>query len=126
MGLTSWKNSPDGKILKSDVIIGKNYLNEQELTRMNRLVNMFIDYAELMADDGLAMSMDDWLKETDNFLHNNRRQVLQTKGNVSKDDADKKAIDIYEQFRIVQDKEYISSFDKEMISYLKDNLKKDE
>jgi hypothetical protein len=126
MGLTTWKNSPDGKILKSDVIIGKNYLSEKELTRMNRLVNMFIDYAELMADDGIAMSMADWLIETDNFLKNNRRRVLQTKGNISKDDADIKAIEIYEQFRIKQDKEYISSFDREMILYLKDKIKKDD
>ena len=65
MGLTTWKNAPDGKILKSDVSVAKNYLNEKELSRLNRLVTMFIDYAELMAEDSVAMSMRDWLNEKD-------------------------------------------------------------
>ena len=68
MGLTTWKASPDGKILKSDVLFAKNYLNEKEMSRLNRLVTMFIDYAELMAEDEQPMSMNDWLKETDRYL----------------------------------------------------------
>ena len=63
--MTTWKNAPDGKILKSDVSVAKNYLNEKELSRLNRLVTMFIDYAELMAEDSVAMSMRDWLNEKD-------------------------------------------------------------
>ncbi len=119
MGLTTWKAAPDGKIIKQDVIIAKNYLNEKELSRMNRIVTMFIDYAELMAEDEIPMSMADWLRETDNFLQNNRRRVLEGKGNVSHEDAVKKAEGIYEQFRVRQDKEYISQFDKEITKYLK-------
>lgn len=65
MGLTTWKGAPDGKILKSDVLVAKNYLNEKEIARLNRLVTMFIDYAELMAEDEQLMSMKDWLAETD-------------------------------------------------------------
>jgi hypothetical protein len=80
MGLTTWKAAPDGKILKSDTLIAKNYLNEKELSRLNRLVTMFIDYAELMAEDEQLMSMKDWLAETDRFLTNNRRSVLDGKG----------------------------------------------
>ena len=118
MGLTTWRTAPDGKIIKRDVTIAKNYLNEKELSRLNRIVTMFIDYAELMADDEVLMSMSDWLKETDTFLTNNRRKVLSGKGSVSHDDAVKKAEDIYEQFRIRQDAEYISEFDRDTARYL--------
>lgn len=118
MGLTTWKDAPDGKILKRDIGVAKNYLNEKEISRLNRLVTMFIDYAELMAEDGVPMSMQDWLKETDNFLTNNRRRVLMDKGQVSHEDAMHKAIEVYEQFRIQQDKDYISNFDKAMSDYL--------
>lgn len=126
MGLTTWKASPDGKIIKQDVAIAKNYLNEKELSRMNRIVTMFIDYAELMAEDEVPMSMADWLRETDNFLQNNRRKVLEGKGKVSHEDAVKKAEEIYEQFRIQQDRDYISQFDKEMSKYLKGKVDKNE
>ncbi|RJX21547.1 MAG: cell filamentation protein Fic [Desulforudis sp.] len=126
MGLTTWKAAPDGKILKRDVVIAKNYLNEKELSRLNRIVTMFIDYAELMAEDEVPMSMADWLRETDNFLQNNRRKVLEGKGTVSHEDAVKKAEDIYEQFRIQQDRDYISQFDKEMAKYLRGEGGKDE
>ena len=119
MGLTTWKAAPDGKIIKSDVSIAKNYLNEKELSRLNRIVTMFIDYAELMADDEILMSMKDWLAETDNFLASNRRKILQGKGQVTHNSAVKKAEDIYKQFRIRQDIEYISQFDREMEKYLK-------
>ena len=119
MGLTTWKGAPEGKILKSDVVVAKNYLNERELSRLNRLVNMFIDYAELMAEDEQLMSMADWLAETDRFLSNNRRDVLEGKGSISHEAAVKKAGDIYAQFRKRQDAEYISDFDRETVKYLK-------
>lgn len=117
--MTIWKAAPDGKLIKQDVVVAKNYLNEKELSRMNRIVTMFIDYAELMAEDEIPMSMADWLRETDNFLQNNRRKVLEGKGKVSHEDAVKKAEGVYEQFRLRQDKDYISQFDKEMSKYLK-------
>lgn len=121
MGLTTWGASPDGKILKRDVTVAKNYLNEKELSRLNRLVTMFIDYAELMAEDNVLMSMQDWLKQTDVFLNNNRREVLADKGTVSHDQAVAKATQEYEIFRVRQDQEYVSEFDKEMEKYLKGN-----
>ena len=119
MGLTTWKGAPDGKILKSDTLVAKNYLNEKELAHLNRLVTMFIDYAELMAEDEQLMSMQDWLDETDRFLTNNRRKVLNSKGHISREAAAKKVGAIYEEFRKKQDAEYISEFDREMAKYLK-------
>ena len=119
MGLTTWKGAPDGKILKSDTLVAKNYLNEKELSRLNRLVTMFIDYAELMAEDEQLMSMQDWLNETDRFLTNNRRNVLDGKGHVSREAAAKKVSAIYEEFRKKQDAAYISEFDRQTEKYLK-------
>ena len=119
MGLTTWKGAPDGKILKSDTLVAKNYLNEKELSRLNRLVTMFIDYAELMAEDEQLMSMQDWLNETDRFLTNNRRRVLDGKGHISREAAAKKVGAIYDEFRKKQDAAYISDFDREMEKYLK-------
>lgn len=119
MGLTTWKGAPDGKILKSDTLVAKNYLNEKELSRLNRLVSMFIDYAELMAEDEQLMSMQDWLDETDRFLENNRRKVLDGKGHISREAAAKKVGAIYDEFRKKQDAEYISDFDRETAKYLK-------
>ena len=119
MGLTTWKGAPDGKILKSDTLVAKNYLNQKELSRLNRLVTMFIDYAELMAEDEQLMSMQDWLSETDRFLSNNRRQVLDNKGHISREAAVKKVGAIYEEFRKKQDAAYISEFDRQTEKYLK-------
>ena len=119
MGLTTWKGAPDGKILKSDTLVAKNYLNEKELSRLNRLVTIFIDYAELMAEDEQLMSMQDWLNETDRFLTNNRRKVLDGKGHISREAAAKKVGAIYNEFRKKQDAEYISEFDRQTEKYLK-------
>ena len=119
MGLTTWKGAPDGKILKSDTLVAKNYLNEKELAHLNRLVTMFIDYAELMAEDEQLMSMQDWLSETDRFLTNNRRKVLEGKGHISHEAAVKKVGTIYEEFRQRQDADYISEFDRQIAAYLK-------
>lgn len=119
MGLTTWKDAPDGKILKRDISVAKNYINEKELSRLNRLVTMFIDYAELMAEDEVLMSMQDWVEQTNQFLRNNRREVLEGKGKVSHDMAMKKAEKEYEIFRVKQDQEYVSEFDREVERYLK-------
>ena len=119
MGLTTWKGAPDGKILKSDTLVAKNYLNEKELSRLNRLVTMFIDYAELMAEDEQLMSMQVWLDETDRFLTNNRRKGLDGKGRISREAAEKKVGAIYNEFRKKQDLEYISEFDRQTEKYLK-------
>jgi len=119
MGLTTWKDAPKGKILKRDVVVAKNYLNEKEISMLNRLVTMFIDYAELMAEDEILMSMQDWLDQTDQFLKNARRKVLEGKGSVSHQQAMEKVGNEYESFRVRQDREYISEFDKQMEKYLK-------
>lgn len=119
MGLITWKDAPDGKVLKRDIGIAKNYLNEKELSRLNRLVTMFIDYAELMAEDEILMSMLDWVEQTNQFLVNNRREVLNGKGKISHEAAMKKVEKEYEAFRVKQDKEYISEFDREVERFLK-------
>ena len=119
MGLITWKGVPDGKILKSDTLVAKSYLNEKEMSRLNRLVTMFIDYAELMAEDEQLMSMQDWLNETDRFLENNRRKVLDSKGHISREAAAKKVGAIYDEFRKKQDAAYISEFDRQTEKYLK-------
>jgi hypothetical protein len=119
MGLTTWKEAPNGKVLKRDIGIAKNYLNEKELSRLNRLVTMFIDYAELMAEDEILMSMQDWVEQTNQFLMNNRRKVLDGKGKISHDIAMEKAEKEYEVFRVRQDREYVSEFDREIEKYLK-------
>ena len=119
MGLTTWKAAPDGKIIKSDVSIAKNYLNEKEISKLNRIVTMFIDYAELMAEDGVVMKMQDWVRETDTFLRANRRNVLLDKGKISHEQAIEKAENIYKEFRVKQDKDYISNFDKATAKYFK-------
>jgi hypothetical protein len=119
MGLTTWRDAPDGKVLKRDIGVAKNYLNEKELSRLNRLVTMFIDYAELMAEDGILMSMQDWVDQTNQFLVNNRRKVLAGRGRISHDVAMDKANKEYELFRVKQDQEYVSEFDREVEKYLK-------
>ena len=119
MGLTTWKDAPDGKILKRDVMVAKNYLNEKELRQLNRLVTMFIDHAELMAEDEVLMSMKDWIDQTNSFLKNIRRNVLEGKGHISHEQAIDKASKEYELFRVKQDKLYMSEFDKEVEKYLK-------
>lgn len=114
MGLTNWKNSPDGKIYKSDVVIAKNYLNEKEISRLNRLVAMFVDYAELQAEDGILMKMQDCVDAVNSFLQGNRQKILETKGKISHEQAIEKAHKEYDIFRVIQDKEYISEFDRQM------------
>ena len=113
LGLTNWQNSPDGTIYKSDVTIAKNYLNEKEISRLNRLVTMFIDYAELQAEDGNLMRMQDCIDAVNMFLQSTRQQILDSKGKISHDQSVEKALGEYEIFRIIQDREYISEFDRQ-------------
>lgn len=119
MGLTTWKRSPDGKILKSDVSVAKNYLSEKELKELNRIVNMYLDYAELQASRQIPMKMEDWVNKLDAFLNFNDYKVLKDSGKISAEVAKKLAEGEYEKFRIEQDRLYESDFDKEIKSYLK-------
>jgi hypothetical protein len=121
MGLTNWKNSPDGKIMKYDVSIAKNYLNEDELKKLERLTISFLDYAEDMAEEHKIMTMNDWIKETDELLKFRKKNILNHSGKISHTMALEKAESEYEKFRVKQDREYISSMDEMYKKYLEDN-----
>lgn len=114
MGLSSWKNAPEGKVLKSDVGIAKNYLAENEIGDLNLLVSAFLDLAEFQARRKQVMNMQDWLARTNVFLESNQLEVLPNAGNISHQQALDKAHAEYEQFRIEQDKRYLSDLDKEL------------
>ena len=121
MGLTTWKEAPDGMIYKYDVNVAKNYLNENELKKLNNLTNLFLDYAETMAEESQIMTMKDWINETDSLLKFRKKEVLSVPGKVSHKQAIEKANKEYEKYRIKQDKQYISSMDEMYTKYLKEN-----
>ncbi len=112
MGLTTWEKSPDGKILKSDIGIAKNYLGEKELKSLNNLVNFFLDIAENNAERNIAMYMDDWKNEVTNALKVFHYDVLEGKGTVFHKQAIEKAEDEYEKYKVIQDRNYVSDFDR--------------
>jgi hypothetical protein len=112
MGLTTWKNAPDGKIMKTDVSIAKNYLQENEIGELNRVVTMYLDYAENQAKRNVAMSMTDWAQKLDAFLEFNDYSTLKNAGSISHEIAKKLAEEQYETYRIVQDRLFESDFDK--------------
>lgn len=112
MGLTTWEKSPDGKILKSDVIIAKNYLDETEIKNLNNLVNLFLDIAENNAERNITMYMNDWKNEVENALKVFHYEVLEDKGKISHKQAIEKAESEYEKYKVIQDKNYVSDFDK--------------
>lgn len=114
MGLTTWKNSPNGKVLKSDVSIAKNYLAENEIGDLNLLVSAFLDLAEFQARRNQVMNMSDWLERINKFLDSNSLDILPNAGTISHEQAVEKAHKEYEQFRVEQDKKYISDLDKEL------------
>jgi len=114
MGLTTWKNAPKGSIRKTDVGIAKNYLNEKELDGLNRIVTMYLDYAENQAQKGIAMNMKEWVKKLDAFLQFNEEAILKDSGKVTHEVALTLAENEYEKFRVVQDKYLESDFDKEI------------
>ena len=118
MGMQTWKNAPDGKILKSDVTVSKNYLSQKELSGLNDIVNMYLDYAENQAKRNKLMSMNDWITKLDSFLNFNEYDIMQNIGVVSRKVADSLAIKEYEKYRIIQDDNYISDFDKATEKYL--------
>jgi hypothetical protein len=114
MGMTTWKNSPKGKILKSDVSIAKNYLNKKEIDELNRIVTMYLDYAENQAARQIPMSMKDWMEKLDGFLKFNDYSVLKNAGSISAEIAKELAAKEFEKFRVIQDEDYESDFDKEI------------
>ncbi|WP_172919284.1 virulence RhuM family protein [Capnocytophaga canis] len=115
MGLTSWKNAPDGKIIKTDVSIAKNYLTEKELKQLERFVTMYLDYAETQAEQNIPMTMQDWSEKLNVFLQFNQKEILQDTGKVTNAIAKAFAEQEFEKFRIKQDQNYLSDFDKHIL-----------
>jgi hypothetical protein len=112
MGLTSWENAPHGKILKSDITIAKNYLTESEIKELERIVTMFLDYAENQAARQILMKMQDWMQKLDAFLKFNEYEILHDTGRVSHEVARQLAEEEYERFRVVQDRNFESDFER--------------
>lgn len=116
MGLTTWKNAPSGKIVRSDVSVAKNYLTKSELEDLNQFVSMYLDYAERQARRHIPMTMEDWAQKLDVFLKFNEEEVLHDKGRVSAEIAKSFAESEFEKYRIVQDRLFESDFDKLLAS----------
>jgi len=114
MGLQTWKNSPDGKVLKGDISVAKNYLKESEIKSLERIVSMYLDFAENQAARQIPMKMEDWIKRLDAFLQFNEYDVLKDSGKVKHEIAIKLATKEYEKFRVIQDKNFVSDFEKEV------------
>lgn len=114
MGLNTWKAAPDGKILKSDTTVAKNYIAHQHLTELNRIVSAYLDLAENNAQRGIAFSMQEWAKFLDSFLELSNYPILKDKGKIPMLEAKLKAVSEYEKFRVIQDQTYESDFDREI------------
>lgn len=112
MGLTSWKNSPNGKILRTDVTIAKNYLGKDEIKDLGLIISAFLDMAESRAKRHIPMTMQDWAEQIDKFLELDERDILQNAGSVSREIANNKALSEFEKYRVMQDRLYKSDFDK--------------
>lgn len=112
MNLTSWKHSPDGKILETDVVIAKNYLKKEELEQLELIVSAFLDLAEARAKRNIPMTMEDWATRIDKYLLSDDRDILKDAGKISHEIAEEKALAEFEKYRVIQDKLYQSDFDK--------------
>ena len=112
MGLTTWKNAPIGRIRKTDVVVAKNYLEEKELKTLNRIVTMYLDYAEHQAERQIPMTMNDWSKKLNTFLEFNEHDILQNAGKVTAQIAKEFAINEFEKYKMIQNKSYQSDFDR--------------
>jgi len=123
MGLSTWKEAPDGMIYKYDVSVAKNYLNEDELKKLNNLTTLFLDYAESMAEDEQVMTMQDWINETDSLLKFRKKEILKDSGKILHKQAIEKAHNEYEKYRVKQDQQYISSMDEMYKKYLEESKK---
>lgn len=121
MGLTNWADAPRGKIQKYDVSIAKNYLTSEELNFLERLVSMYLDYAELQAERNIPMTMEDWSKRLDSFLEFNDREILMDAGKISHEQAKLHAETQFEKYRIIQDRLFESDFDRQMKKLFKEN-----
>ena len=111
MGLTTWKDAPKGKIQRFDVVVAKNYLTEKELQAMSRIVNAYLDLAELRAEEQIPMTMKDWAEQFEGLLRLSKKDILTNSGNISAEIAHNHALCEFEKYRIKQDLLYISDFD---------------
>lgn len=121
MGLTTWKNAPDVRVIKSDVTIAKNYLSEKEVESLNLLSNAFIDMAELRARDHILMTMADWRDVLSRYIELNNKALLPDAGRITHEQAEEKALTEYGKFRVIQDKEIMSDFDRQLKSLFDGN-----
>ncbi len=126
MGLTSWRRSPQGKIMPSDTVIAKNYLDVKEIEHLNRIGNMYLDYAEMQAARGRAMTMQDWIKKLNSFLKFSEYEILTNAGKITHAVAEALALGEYEKYKVAQDRDYISDFDKITKKYLDKGKAEDE
>ena len=124
MGLTTWDAAPDGKIVQLDVSIAKNYLSDKEMSYMERIVSLYLDYAELQAERQIPMSMEDWAKRLDGFLEFNGNEILTGPGKISAEQAKLHAETEFEKYRIVQDRLFMSDYDRFLLE-LEDQSKTD-
>ncbi len=115
MGLTTWKDAPDGKIQKFDVVIAKNYLTKEELSAMARIVNVYLDLAELRAEEEVPMTMEDWKEQFEGVLRLSRKEILTNAGTISQKIAEQHALSEFQKYRIRQDRLYQSDFDKVLL-----------
>ena len=121
MGLKTWKNSPDGRILKTDIVIAKNYLTEKEIRKLERIISGYFDYLENIVENRIVMTMEDLAKSINRFLEFNEYKILGDLGKISHEKAIEKAFAEYEEFKIIQDKSYISDFDREVKNLIMKN-----
>ena len=134
MGLTTWKDAPDGKIQRFDVVIAKNYLTKEELSSMARIVNAYLDLAELRAEEEVPMTMEDWAERFEGILRLSKKEILTNAGSISAKIAEEHALTEFEKYRVKQDKLYQSDFDKILIGevdgnevdYIDDNVNNNE
>ena len=134
MGLTTWKDAPDGKIQRFDVVIAKNYLTKEELSSMARIVNAYLDLAELRAEEEVPMTMEDWAEQSEGILRLSKKEILTNAGSISAKIAEEHALTEFEKYRVKQDKLYQSDFDKILIGevdgnevdYIDDNVNNNE
>ncbi|MCI7492210.1 MAG: virulence RhuM family protein [Lachnobacterium sp.] len=121
MGLTTWKDAPDGKIQRFDVVVAKNYLTKDELASMSRIVNAYLDLAELRAEEEVPMTMEDWAEQFEGILRLSKKEILTNAGSISAKIAEEHALTEFEKYRVKQDKLYQSDFDKILIGEVVDN-----
>lgn len=121
MGLTTWKDAPDGKIQRFDVVIAKNYLTKEELSSMARIVNAYLDLAELRAEEEVPMTMEDWAEQFEGILRLSKKEILTNAGSISAKIAEEHALTEFEKYRVKQDKLYQSDFDKILIGEVVEN-----